>query len=62
MDGLLFIIKDSRKKMEEPSEEERKKYGLEISRSGAVSKKNVAQEKGIKIIVKKKQEEPAPTP
>ena len=48
--------------MEEPSEEERKKYGLEISRSGAVSKKNVAQEKGIKIIVKKKQEEPAPTP
>ena len=29
VDGLLFIIKDSRKKMEEPSEEERKKYGME---------------------------------
>ena len=43
--------------MEEPSEEERKKYGLEISRSGTVAKKKVTQEKGIKIVVKKKQEE-----
>ena len=62
VDGLLFIIKDGRKKMEEPSEEERKKYGLEISRSGTVAKKKVAQEKGIKIIVKKKQEEQPPNP
>ncbi len=60
VDGLLFIVKDGGKAMREPSEEDRKKYGIEVSRSGVVSKKKLVEEKGIKIIVKKKQQPPNP--
>ena len=54
VDGLLFVVKDARKKVEEASAEEREKYGVQTAGPGKKGKGTGGAEKGLKIIVKKK--------